>query len=250
MLRDAIVCSAVIVCAATTTGSTLACGAMACAPLPAITMVKRSAAASSGPGRMPNFPERGSGPGMHAIELVDAEAADQPVLQHGEPTRQPFLVGLEDHAHRAVEVARLAQVLGGAEQHGCVAVVAAGVHLARSLGGIRNAGCLQDRQRIHVGAQAHHPARRGLAALDNADHAGLADAGHDLVAPECRQLVGNDAGRAVHVEAELGMLVQILAPLRNFVLHSRDTVDDWHGVALLQSVSIKPVDQLCRYPES
>ena len=48
------------------------------------------------------------------------------------------------------------------------------------------------------------PAAR-LPAADDADHAGAADAGHHLVAAEFAQLLGHDAGRAVHVVVELGM---------------------------------------------
>ena len=73
---------------------------------------------------------------------------------------------------RAVEIARLGEILRGAEQHGGVAVMAAGMHLARGLRGIGLAVASVDRQRVHVGAQADGAARCRLAALDHADDAG------------------------------------------------------------------------------
>ena len=109
--------------------------------------------------------------------------------------------------------------------------MAAGVHLAGRLGGIRHAGRLHDRQRVHVGAQPHHPARCRLAPLDDADHAGPADAGHDLVAAESLQFLRHDAGRALQVEADLRVRMQVLPPFGDFVLHGRDTIDDGHVLA-------------------
>ena len=55
-LREAIVCSAMIVCAATTTGSTPSCGRPACEPLPVISIVNLSHAASMGPAHSANLP--------------------------------------------------------------------------------------------------------------------------------------------------------------------------------------------------
>ena len=53
--------------------------------------------------------------------------------------------------------------------------------------------------------------------MDDADHAGPADARHHLVAAEGLELVGDDAGGAVHVVHELGMLVQVAAPRRDLI---------------------------------
>src|SRR5215475_7039375 len=62
-----------------------------------------------------------------------------------------FFGGLKDDDGGAVEVARLAQVFGGAQQHGGVPIVAAGMHFARCLGGVGKSGGLGHRQRVHVG---------------------------------------------------------------------------------------------------
>ena len=56
MVREAIVCSAMMVCAATTTGSMPSCGRAACEPLPVISIVNLSHAASIGPAQIANLP--------------------------------------------------------------------------------------------------------------------------------------------------------------------------------------------------
>ena len=95
---------------------------------------------------------------VHAVDLADAEAVDQAVVDHRLAAGAALLRRLEDHRRRAVEVARLGEIFGGAEQHRGVPVVAAGVHEARRLGRMREAGRLGDRQRVHVGADADHAA--------------------------------------------------------------------------------------------
>ena len=79
-LREAIVCSAMMVCAATTTGSMPSCGRPACEPLPVISIVNLSHAASIGPGAQRELAELVGGRGVHAVDLLDAEALDQAVL--------------------------------------------------------------------------------------------------------------------------------------------------------------------------
>ena len=69
----------------------------------------------------------------------------------------------------------------------------------------------------------------GLAAADDADDAGAADAGDHLVAAELAQLVGDDAGGAVHLVEQLGVLVEIMAPGRHFIGEGGDAIDDGHG---------------------
>ena len=86
-------------------------------------------------------------------------------------------------------------------------------------------------------------AARAALALDDADDAGPADAGHDLVAAECLELVGDDAGGAVHVEEELGVLVEIAAPAGDLVGKVGDAVDDGHGIGLVAGRG-----RSCAYP--
>ena len=126
---------------------------------------------------------------VHAVDLLDAETVHHAVLDHLRAAAAALLGRLEDHDGRAVEVARLGEVLGRAEQHRRVAVVAAGMHDAG-----RPSTC---RGRPSPPRSAARPCRRAgrstlpelvAAALDHADDAGAADAGHDLVAAELSSL--------------------------------------------------------------
>ena len=136
---------------------------------------------------------------MHAVDFLDAETVHQAVLDHGLAAGAALLGRLEDHHRGAVEVAGLGEVARGAEQHGGVAVVAAGVHLAGHRRFVGDVVGFLDRQRVHVGAQPDHPAAGTLAAADHADHAGAADPGHHLVAAEALELVGDRRRGAVDV---------------------------------------------------
>ena len=91
--------------------------------------------------------------------------------------------------------------------------------------------CFLDRQRVHVGAQPDHldvGARGRLAALDDADHAGAAEAGCDLIATEFPQPVGHECRGAVHVVHQFGMGMDIPAPGLNIRLQIGDAIDDGH----------------------
>jgi hypothetical protein len=124
-----------------------------------------------------------------------------------------LLGGLEDEAHRAVEVPPLGQQPRGAQRHGHVAVVPAGMHAARIARGVGaalvRAHCLGDGQRIHVGPDADGaPAHAGLEA---GHHARAADAPAYLQAQGLED-AGHVIGRALFVEAGFGVLVQMAAP--------------------------------------
>ena len=90
--------------------------------------------------------------------------------------------------------------------------MAAAMHLARYFRGIGKARLLHDRQGIHIGAQADHLAGCAAAALQDPDDTRLADAGHHLVKAEVTQLLGHDPRRAVQVEAQLRMLMEVTPP--------------------------------------
>ena len=92
-------------------------------------------------------------------------------------------------------------------------------------------GQLLDRQGVHVRPQADHlPARRP--ALDDAHHAGAADAGHDFIAAEAAELVGHDLCGAVNLELEFRIFVEIAPPDGRFSGEFGDTVADLHGSSL------------------
>ena len=82
--------------------------------------------------------------------------------------------------------------------------------------GIGLAGRLVDRQRVHVGAQADRRARR-RACPDDADHAGPADAGHDLVAAELLAAARRRKRAVLNTsKPSSGLLVQMRGASRRF----------------------------------
>src|SRR5262249_5602692 len=140
---------------------------------------------------------------------------------------------LEDEVHGALEVAGLRQVFGGAQQHGGVAVMAAGMHLAVVGGAGGEAVALLDRQRGPVGAQA--AAAGGVAAGGGGGEAGGgATAGFGQaamhLAAELGELGSDDVRRAALLEAELGMGVDVAADARELGLQLGEAGDDGHGI--------------------
>ena len=91
---------------------------------------------------------------VDAVNLVDRETVEEPVIDHRLCPCAPLLSRLEDQDHGAVEIPRLGQIFGGPQQHGGVPVMAAGMHLARHFRGIGQPRRFLDGQRIHIGAQA------------------------------------------------------------------------------------------------
>ena len=171
---------------------------------------------------------------MHAVDLLDAETVHQPVLDHRGGTRAALFGRLEDHDRVAGEIPGFGEITGRTQQHRGMAVMAAGVHQARRLGGIRQVGFLLDRQRVHVGAQPDHldVALAGrLLALDDADDAGLAEPGGDLVAAELPQAIRHECCSAVHFIQQFGIFMDIAAPGLNIGLQIGDAVDDGHRIS-------------------
>ena len=226
-LRDTSVCSARISCAATTTGSTDLCGIAACPPAPSMVISNLSLAAMMPPARMPKLPERQARHVVHAIDLFDAEALHQPIVDHRLAAGPAFFGRLEDQHRGAIEIARLGEILGSPQQHRRVPVMPAGMHVARHRARIGLAGPLVDRQRIHVGAQTNGPARP--TPPDHADNTGLADPGDDLVHPERSQQLFDLPRRAVNLVAELRVKVEIAAPSGDFIGEFRNAVNDGHN---------------------
>jgi hypothetical protein len=133
--------------------------------------------------------------------------------------RGRLLGGLEDQRDAARDaLAHSREQLGHAHEDGRVRVVPAGVHHAAvEAVPLRAHGALEgdvdlfgDGKRVHVGAQRH--GRSGLAALEDADHAGMRDLlAHDVEA-ERAQVLGDDLRRAQFPVAELGILVEVAPP--------------------------------------
>src|SRR5262249_36773690 len=119
-----------------------------------------------------------------------------------------LLARLEYEVDGAVELARFGQILGGAEQHCGVSIVTAGMHDACPTALIGGTRPLVDRQSIHIGAQSDRA--RAIAAAEHANHACSIDETMHLYAPGHEE-ARNDIGRAVRLQAELGMGVDIAA---------------------------------------
>ncbi len=151
---------------------------------------------------------RHAGHVVQAVDRIAGEALEQFVGEHGVGAAAAFLGRLEDQVDGAGEVAVLGEIAPGREQHRGMPVMTAGMHPARILRGIGQVRRLIERQAIHIGAQAHGPARP--VAADHADHAGLADILGDLDTP-LTQLVGDELGRTDLFEAEFGMLMDVAA---------------------------------------
>src|SRR6266581_597389 len=153
--------------------------------------------------------EMGDRDARHVLQGEDAvtgELVEEALLDHDAAPAAALLRRLEDEMHRALEIAHLGEDAGGAEQHGGVAVMAAGMHptlMRRGMGkGIR----LLHRQAIHVGAQADRTQR--IAAPQRADDAGLGKATMDFAAI-FSELRRDDVRGALFGEGELGMRVDV-----------------------------------------
>ena len=169
---------------------------------------------------------------MHAVDLLDAETVHQPVLDHRNRARAALFGRLEDHDRIACEIAGLGEIARRTQQHRGVAVMAAGVHQALRPGGVRQIGRLLDRQRVHIRPQPddlHVTAAGGPVALDDADDAGAADTGNNLVAAEFPQTVRHQCRSAVHVVEQFRVFMNIPAPGLDVGLKLGDAVDDGHG---------------------
>lgn len=119
---------------------------------------------------------------MNAKSRVDA--FERTVGNHGRSALADFFGGLEAEHHGAREtVAKVVQNLPGGEQHGDVAVVAAGMHEAFVLARVFKARLFRHFEAVDVAAKENRAARTG--ALDRGERA----RGHAAFAPGNAHLV-------------------------------------------------------------
>ena len=218
------VCRPSTTCAAVTIGSTPNQGIAPCVCRPSTLMLNESALAMVGPGPVAEHAERqprGDVQAEHRLRhrLLERALGDHHLRAALLALGRQLLGRLEDELDRAAQLAaQPGEHLGHAHQDGDVGVVAAGVHdadrlavpLRLHLRGEREVDLLGHRQRVHVGAQRHH--RAGQRALQQADHAGVGDAGAHLVEAEPLQVLGDDAGGAELAVAELGVGMDVASP--------------------------------------
>src|SRR5579864_218438 len=174
---------------------------------------------------------------VHAKDRVAGEAVEQPVGDHRFGAAEPFLGRLEDEMHGAVEILGRGEVFGRAQQHRCVTVMAAGVHLAAVLRAMREAVGFEDRQAVHIGPEADR-ARR-IAGAQTPDDAGFADAASDLDA-KLLELLRDELGRAGLLEAEFGLRMDVAPPAGQLVVSGDDLIDYRHIWSSYSTFSIAP----------
>ena len=93
-----------------------------------------------------------------------------------------------------------------------------------SLGGERQVGLLDDRQRIHVGSQCHHGP--GMATFEHADDAGVRHAGFHFIEPQALEVLGNELARAKFPVREFGMLMDVAPPRDHLgIVRSREPIN-------------------------
>ena len=174
------------------------------------------------------MPRRDAWHVVHAINFLNAPAGHQAVFHHRLAARAAFFCGLEDHDSRAVKIACRSEMFCRTEQHGCMPIVPAGVHLAGRLRAVGEVGFFLDWERIHIGAQADDLATRPVSAVNNADNAGLANAFDHLIAAKLTQFLGDNARRAVNLVQKFGIFMKIPSPARDFILESENGRIDGH----------------------
>ena len=212
--RATTVCSRTTIIAASTTGSTAACGIEPCAPRPCTVIRMLSAADSIGPAWVPTRP---AGKGMTCWASATSTSGTMPARPSSTMPRAPSPVSSAGW-NRATRVPRqtvgtAGEQPGGAQQAGHVDVVAAGVHhrdlvaVVVGAGGctrVGQAGRLPHRQRVHVRPQQH---RGTVAVAQHTDHAGAA---HPLVhlEPGLLQPLGDRRRGPVLLVGQLRVLMQ------------------------------------------
>ena len=149
------------------------------------------------------------------------------VLEHASRAGAALLCGLEGEVHRAAEGGLAGfEHAGGAEEHGGVAVVAAGVHLAGDAAAaiLGHVGFLRQRQRVHVRAEEHD----GGAAADRGEDAG----GGELLERDThrRELALHD-GRGCSLRPhQFGRQVELATDADDVVRHGRRVGEDRRGI--------------------
>ena len=150
---------------------------------------------------------------MNGKQLIARKALKQAIGDHGAGATDPFFRGLKNEVHLPAEVLCRGQILGSAEQHRCMSVVAAGVHGAGVAGAVIEVVFLLNRKRIQIGAQpdgavlvarpeyTHHP--RGAKIAMHLD-------------AEFFQFTGDEITGVMFFEAKFRMCMQVAAPAAHF----------------------------------
>ena len=161
-------------------------------------------------------------PVVEAEHRVGGEAVEEPLLDHHPPASFVLLGGLEDEVHGPVESAALGELAGRAQQHGHVAVVAAGVHGAGNLRAIGRLADLLHRQAVQVGPERDRP--RPATAAQRAHDTGAGQAPMHVDA-EAREQSRHALRGAVLLERDLGMGMQVVPPRGHLPVQAGQSLD-------------------------
>ena len=168
---------------------------------------------------------------VQGIDLADAKTVHHAFLHHDFAAATLFLSGLEQQHDLAGKVAGFRQIPGGPQQHSCMAIMAAGMHLAGHRRGMGGAGFLLDGQRIHVRAQPD-PARTLALPPDHCHHTRFGNALVNFVNAKGFELLDNKARRLFAIEGKLGMGMQMASPPFHVGGKIGNTVHDGHAGSL------------------
>ena len=177
---------------------------------------------------------------MHGVNTIAGKILEQTISDHRLGAAQTFFRRLEDKVHLTLKITRGCQILCGGQQHDGMTIMSTGVHGALVSGTVIKGVLLQNRQRVHVGAQTN---RAGSVALtQHANQTGLTDAAIHLY-PKGLELCRDKVCCAILFKPQLGVRVQISAPSGEFRLHGFNISNQIHTTFLLS-----PRDCL-QYPE-
>ncbi|QTK82611.1 Hypothetical protein AT6N2_L1918 [Agrobacterium tumefaciens] len=168
---------------------------------------------------------------VQAIDSIAGKKVEQPILDHFFRAAPAFFGWLENEMHGAGKITGLGEVTCRTKQHGGVAIMAAGMHLAGKFRFIGPLGHLRHGKRIHVGPQAD--AARAVAHLQRADDAGAAETAMHLQ-PGALEKIGDDGARSLLFETQFRMGVQIMTKLRQKWHVLADPVQQSHGKLVLE----------------
>ena len=166
-------------------------------------------------------------PVVHAVDRAHRKPIEQPLLDHHPAAAFVLLCRLEDEIDRAVEVPLARQCCRRAQEHRCVPVVTASVHLALDARGVRDAGTLENVERIEVGAQADGFTAAAMA--HDADDTGLGEARMHFE-PERSQLVRDERAGTRLFERGFRVRMNVVTPRFHFRDERGDFGDDVHAV--------------------
>jgi hypothetical protein len=155
----------------------------------------------------------------HVVEPIDGvawEEVEQPVLHHALRATAGLLRGLEDEMRHSGKSTRCGKMTGRAQEHGCMSVVPAGMHLALRRRPISAVGRLEHGQRVHIGAhpdgsravsdtQCSHDASAAETAV-HLEPSLFQDRRHDIASPH---LLESKLGMRVKIPPQLGEEMQI-----------------------------------------